>query len=97
MHDPERKPQTPTGEMILDWPAAFEFRPIEMEEDEIPDGAILIVRTHLPGDRTRLTMRPAVGVDWITARGLLEEALDHHRETVRGGDEADDDEDDYST
>jgi hypothetical protein len=56
-------------------PGSLGFPPIELGEDELPDGAILIVRVHMPGDQTALRVR-WVDLDWLTRLGMLKAALD---------------------
>ena len=57
--------------------AEVPFLPIELEDGELLDGAILVVRTLLDGDKTRLVTRTSDGLDWITARGMVEVAHDN--------------------
>lgn len=51
------------------------LEPIDLEDDELVDGAILIVRTQLSGNQTRLVTRTSGG-DFVVWRGMLEHTLD---------------------
>lgn len=80
----------------------FEFAPVSVDDDELADGAILIIRTQGPNDMTRLVTRTTDGVDWITARGMMEvarqgvvEAASSSPKMFDGPDK--EDPDDYST
>lgn len=64
--------QTPTR--TLD-PAQLDFGPIEMGETELADGAILILRTQMDSNSTRLVVRKTDDMDWIVLRGMMEAAL----------------------
>jgi hypothetical protein len=67
------------------------FAPIELDDDELPDGAILMVRSHLSGDRVRFTMR-STGGDWMVHRGMLSKGQETLRELELANEE-DEDED----
>jgi len=49
----------------------LDFGGIELEEGELPDGALLVLRTQMDGSRTRLVVRRTDGLDWITITGML--------------------------
>lgn len=61
------------------------FAPIDLGPDELPDGAVLLVRIHMPGDATRVVMR-YVGGDWVVRRGLLDVGLEMERREPWTGD-----------
>lgn len=59
----------------------FHFDAPDLEPDELMNGAVLLIRTSLSNDRTRLVVA-ADGLDWLTVRGMLEEAIDRGREEL---------------
>lgn len=83
--------KTPTR--LLD-PAQLDFGPIEMGETELADGAILILRTQMDSNSTRLVVRKTDDMDWIVLRGMMEAALqfvveDQSSITITAGEDED--------
>lgn len=62
----------------------FDFEDPILEEGELPNGILVLVRTSMPDHNTKL-ISMIDGIDWLTARGMLKTA----DELLRDADEGD--------
>jgi len=62
----------------------FDLEDPKLDEGEFPSGVVVLIRTSLPDNNTRLVSM-CDGVDWLTVRGMLQTA----DEMIRDQDEED--------
>lgn len=62
--------------------ADLDIGEIELDEDELVDGALIIIRTQMSENQTRLIVRGTDGTDWVTKRGMVDVAQQYLAEST---------------